>query len=277
MRLSLLLVASSIAVASPAAAAAGPVAAPPPAYADLADVALAAPVAAVVTVADARKLKPADAPGVAAGATRLLVTATVDTLIRGAGGLPGRVSYLVDVAPDARGKPPRLKKARFILLAAPVPGRPGELRLIAPDAQMAWNMPLEARLRAILAASAAADAAPVVTGVGAAFYVPGALPGESETQIFLPTADGRPVSLSVLRRPGEQPRWAVALGEIVDEAAAPPARDTLLWYRLACALPPALPDSSTARLDQAAAAAARDDYRLVIAGLGPCTRTRRRA
>ena len=68
--------------------------------------------------------------------------------------------------------------------------------------------------------------------IGNAFHVAGSLPGEGETQMFLTTADARPVSLSILRRPGEQPRWAVALAEIVDEAAGPPQRDTFLWYRL---------------------------------------------
>src|SRR3546814_1145016 len=41
--------------------------------------------------------------------------------------------------------------------------------------------------------SVAADAPPVITGVGCAFHVPGSLPGEGETQIFLATADGSPV------------------------------------------------------------------------------------
>ena len=47
---------------------------------------------------------------------------------------------------------------------------------------------------------------------------------------------------------------------IVDEAAAPPARETLLWYRLACALPQSLPPQSiqegTSEEDAAAIAAA---------------------
>ncbi|KAA5569740.1 hypothetical protein F3G50_31575, partial [Pseudomonas aeruginosa] len=81
------------------------------------------------------------------------------------------------------------------------------------------------RIRQIARDLVAPDAPPVITGVGNAFHVPGALPGEGETQVFLTTANGAPVSLSILRRPGEQPRWAVALSEIVDEAAAPPARD----------------------------------------------------
>ncbi|HYZ48303.1 MAG TPA: hypothetical protein VE567_05345, partial [Sphingomonas sp.] len=61
---------------------------------------------------------------------------------------------------------------------------------------------------------------------------------------------------------------------IVDEAAKPPARDTLLWYRLACGLPRALPDEAVADLDGAAAEAARADYGYVLEQLGPCTRNR---
>src|SRR3546814_13147877 len=66
-----------------------------------------------------------------------------------------------------------------------------------------------------------------------------------------------------------QKRWAVALSEIVDNAAAPPRPDTLLWYRLACALPPELPQSSLATADPATASQARADYRFVLRSLGP--------
>ncbi|MFN3436010.1 MAG: hypothetical protein ACK4ZY_16650, partial [Sphingomonas sp.] len=86
------------------------------------------------------------------------------------------------------------------------------------------------------------------------------------------TANGAPISLSILRRPGEQKRWAVALGEIVDDAAAAPQRDTLLWYRLACGLPRALPATSLADAEPENAAAAREDYRFVLDQLGPCRR-----
>jgi hypothetical protein len=79
-----------------------------------------------------------------------------------------------------------------------------------------------------------------------------------------------------LRRPGERPRWSVALSEIVDEAATPPARETLLWYRLACALPATLPAQSLAEgTSEQDAAAIRADYRLVLDSLGPCGRTRK--
>lgn len=266
-----------LALASPAAAQVPPVAVPAPvpgpAYADLADLTLAAPVIAVATVRRAARLKGADAAGVAPGLVRLYVEADVTALIRGANGLPPRVGYLLDVAPDARGKLPSLKKARVLLFARNT-AAPGQVQLVAPDAQLSWSPAAESQVRAIAAEALGAKAPPRLTGVGNAFHVPGALPGEGETQVFLQTADSRPVSLTVLRRPGERPRWAVALSEIVDEAAAPPARDTLLWYRLACALPPELPARSTAQIGGSEAVKAREDYRYVLAQLGACGRRR---
>jgi hypothetical protein len=252
-----------------------PPAAAAPTYADLVDLALAAPVVARIRVTRASRLSAREAPDVAAGKRRFLVQGDVMTLIRGPGGLPASVSWLVDLPDDARGRPARIaRRAEFLLLAARVPGRPDELRLIAPDAQLAADAATEDQLRAILREAMAADAPPRITGIGRAFHVAGSLPGESETQIFLQTADDRPISLSVLRRPGETPRWSVALSEIVDDAAAPPAPRTLLWYRLACTLPPALPAQSLSDSSPADAQAIRDDYQLVLRGLGPCARNR---
>ena len=244
-------------------------------YADLADLVLAAPVIVDATVRSTTRIKPAEAPRLAAGMVRLYIEADVVTLIRGANGVPPRIGYLLDVAPDSGGRIPKFKKARVLLFARAVTGAVNQLQLIAPDAQIDWTPAADTRARQIAQAALATDAPPVITGVGNAFHVAGALPGEGETQIFMTTADRRPVSLSVLRRPGEQPRWAVALSEIVDEAAAPPAPDTLLWYRLACALPQTLPDRSTESLAAEDAAVAREDYAFVVNALGPCGRTRK--
>lgn len=267
-----------LALAAPAAAQQGPPSPPVVpaayAYADLADLTLAAPVIADAVVRSTTRLKGADLAGVAPGRTRLYVEADVTALVRGAGGLPPRVGYLLDVTPDWRGRLPALKKARVLLFARPAPDTPGQLQLVAPDAQLTWTPDADAAVRGIARAALGPDAPPRLTGVREAFHVAGALPGEGETQVFLSTADRRPVSLSVLRRPGERPRWAVALSEIVDEAAAPPPRDSLLWYRLACSLPPALPPASIAGLAPADADAAAADYRFVLAQLGPCGRTR---
>jgi hypothetical protein len=252
--------------------------APPPqmqlAYADLADLALGAPVVAHLRIRGADALGPDLSPGLAPGFRRYLVDAEVVALIRGEGGLAQRVSYLIDLPNDSRGRAVRPRRHDEVLVLARRATRPGELRLVAPDAQFPYSPATADRLRALLREASAADAPPRITGIGRAFHVPGSLPGESETQIFLQTADGRPISLSILRRPGEQPRWSVALSEIVDEAAAPPARDSLLWYRLACTLPPRLPPASLSEAGAEEAAAIQADYRLVIDGLGTCRRIR---
>jgi hypothetical protein len=246
-------------------------------YADLADLALPSQVAAHVRVKRAIPLKGEAAAGVPAGKTRFYVEAQVVSLIRAPETMPAEVRYLADLPSGAGGKPPKLRsKSEFILLGAPVAGRPGELRLIAPDAQIPWSAERAETIRSILREVVATDAPPRIIGIGRAFHVPGTLPGESETQLFLLAQGGRPVSLNILRRPGQQPSWAVALGEIVDEAAGPPQRNSLLWYRLACGLPRALPRQSLADADPAATSAIQADYALVLQALGPCQRTRAR-
>ncbi|MEP6785195.1 MAG: hypothetical protein ABI898_05565 [Sphingomonadales bacterium] len=243
-------------------------------YADIADVFLASPLVARVRIVDAIHIPASDANPVPNGLIRYYLVGDVASLIRGAGGVAPRVAWLADIRPDAHGKPPKLKKAMMIVAAMPVTDRPAELRLAGRDAMMPWSDAAEARVRAVIASGLATDAPPRITGVAGAFHSPGNLPGEGETQIFLATASKEPVSLSILRRPGMEPRWAVALGEIVDEAAKPPERDTLAWYRLACSLPPELPAAATAELPPDGAEAARTDYRFVMAALGACTRTR---
>lgn len=250
-----------------------PVAASGPAwtYADTADVFAAAPLILRARIVAATAIKGA---AVAPGVTRFYVEADAIALIRGAGGVPPRVRYLIDVRPDSRGKVPKLKKLDVLLAARPVADRPGEIQLIAPDAQQRWTAPLDARVRSIVTAVLDPAAPPEVTGIASAFHVPGTVLGESETQVFLSTKSGAPVSATILRRPGENPRWALALGEIVDEAAARPVRDTLTWYRLACFLPADLPPAAARELSQADADIAREDYALVRRDLGECPRTR---
>lgn len=275
--LAAVLVAAAAAPAESQAPGKAPAPTPAPTYADLADLALGAPVAAQIRIAKATAVKAERAPGLKPGMVRFYVEAGLVSLIRSPQTLPERLSYLVDLPLDSRGKPPRLRKgSEFLLLAAPVPGKPGELRLAAGDAQIPFTPERAATLRSIIREASSASPPPRIAGIGRAFHVPGAIRGESETQIFLQTAGGTPVSLTVLRRPGETPHWAVALSEIVDEAAEPPAPGTLLWYRLACGLPGALPRQSLAEADTEGAAAIQADYRLVLERLGPCVRTRGR-
>ena len=243
------------------------------AYADLADLADAAPLVAQARIGNIIKLKPGQAGTVPTGYQRVYIEANVSNLIRGEGGISPTVRYLYDAPLDARGKMPKLKKAQVILFARPG-ARPGEIQLVARDAQIIASPAETERVKAILSELVAANAPPRIVGLGDAFHVAGTIAGEGETQIFLRTENGDPVSLSILRRPGQQPRWAVALGEIVDEAARPPAPGSLLWYRLACGLPNALPARSVRALSPQDAELARADYQLVLDALGPCGRTR---
>lgn len=240
-------------------------------YADIADLFAAAPIVLRAKIVSATVLKGPPDP---TGAVRFYVEGDVVALIRGTQAVPPRLIWLVDMRPDSRGKVAKLKKANVLIAALPVAGRPGEIRLAARDAQIFWSPALETRVRAVIASVASPDSAPAITGIASAFHTAGTVTGEGETQIFLSTVTRAPISITVLTRPGQPKRWAFALGEIVDEAAAPPAPDTLAWYRLACFLPRALPDAAVSELPAADADAARGDYGFVVQALGACPRVR---
>ena len=249
-----------------------PVSAPAaPPYADYADLIDAAPVIVDGTVASDYRLKPADAPDVPSGRARIYLEADVIALIRGAGAVPARIGYTIDVKLDARGRAPRFRKTHVLLFARAVRGNIAQVQLVRPDAQRAWTPGGEELTRRIVREVLAPDAPPVVTGIGNAFHTTGALPGAGQTRIFLTTADGRPISLGVTRTPGEAPRWSISLSEVVGDGIAPPARDTMLWYRLACTLPPAMPEAAAASAGTDAEIV-REDYALIVRSLGPCDR-----
>jgi len=243
-------------------------------FADMADLAAAAPMVAIVTVKKISRLS-ADRTGpVRAGWARAYVEAETKSLLSGASAIGGKVKYLADVKLDSDGRMPKLKKRDVVLFARPVAGRPAELQLVAPDAQVLVGDVGEGRLRAFLAELVSPDAAPEVTGVRDIYHTPGNLAGEGETQIFLATANGDPASIAVLRRPGRAPMWGFSTGELVDPNAGPPTRGTLAWYRLACALPAQLPASAQIADDPSLRRAAAEDYALVMRQLGPCGRER---
>ncbi len=241
-------------------------------YADVADLFAGAPIVLRARIVTATPLKGPPDPS---GTVRFYVEADVIALIRSARPMPPRLAWLVDLQRDSRGRLPRLKKADVLVAALPVAARPGEIRLAAPDAQLLWSPAMETRIRSVVSDANAPDAPPAITGIASAFHTAGTVTGEGETQIFLSTSTKAPISITVLTRPGQPKRWAFALGEIVDEAAAPPVPDTLAWYRLACFLPRAIPNSATSDLAPNDADTARQDYKFVIEDLGPCPRARR--
>ena len=269
----LLLLASGCAASAADAPVAEAGAPDPLTFADLAAHAEAAGLVLRAEIRRTAEVEPERAPGLAPGMARLFVEARTLGLVAGTAPVGEELRYLVDVPLDARGNAPKLKGRQVLLFADPVPGRPAEIRLIGPDAQIDWTPERESRLRPILAALLAPGAPPRVTGVADALSVAGNLEGESETQFFLATDGDDPASITVVSRPGTGRRWGVSYTEVVDQAAAPPVDGTLAWYRLACFLPADLPGGAVLSGDPAARARASRDYAFVRESLGPCART----
>lgn len=245
-----------------------------PTYADLVDLADSAPLVVKVTVRSQAQLEPERSRGVRPGWARLYLTGRVEGLLLGKSSVNADQAWLADVPLDARGRPPRLNKASMLLFARPVTGRPGELQLVTPDAQVPWSPEREAQVRGIIAELLHPDAPPAVRGVREAINVAGSLTGEGETQLFLSAENGAPVAVTVTRRSGEPPRWSASFSEVVAVDDRPPAPGSLAWYRLACFLPSALPPGANLSESPAERSQAVVDYSLVMRQLGPCPRNR---
>ncbi len=246
-------------------------------YADVADLTLASELVIHVKVRSAKKLKKLFAQGVAPGFQRHLVVSDVISLVRSKEPIDPRISYIVDLPIDSRGKIEKLTKREYILFAAP--GRSGsdqagEVRLVSRDAQIPASPEAGNMVRRILTEMLAPDAPPRVTGLDAAFYSEGNLAGQGETQIFLGAEGNRPVSISVIREPERPVQWRIAVGENVKEGVEPPRKNSFLWYRLACFLPQVPGESLFEELSESAITAIRRDYATVVEGLGQCRRAR---
>jgi len=245
-----------------------------PSYADLADLADNASLVLRVKIRKVAELKAPTTSPVRPGWARVYVEAVTENLFIGPAAVGESLRYLADVRRDAKGKVPKLNKQSVLLFARHVPGRPGELQLIAPDAQLPATPASEETLRSILAALYAPGVPPRVTGVHEAIFVPGNLVGEGESQIFLTTANEEPAAIIVRHQAGQLPKWSASFSEVVEASGLPPQRDSLPWYRLACFLPGQLPQGVNVSASPADRAQAEVDYRLVMADLGPCPRNR---
>lgn len=254
------------AAAQPASAALPPQTASAPsaalAYVPLVDLSLAAPAIVRATITRTRRIGGEAAAGLAPGQTRLLVEAQVEAALIAPDTIPQKLSWLQDVPNEARDS----LKGQRLLAWLSTPNARGQAALIAGNAAQPWSAPLEARVRAV-ATEIQTGNVPIVTGVSNGFRVPGTVAGEAESQFFLETADDRPLTLIVLDRPGQSRSISVASSDIIDESATSVKPETLLWYRLACALPARLPDDAGGR-DTALA----NTWTSIIASLGPCIR-----
>ncbi|TIX49317.1 hypothetical protein [Alteraurantiacibacter aquimixticola] len=262
-----------MALAVPVAAQQAAVVPAAPTYVDLVELSLSSGVVLRAEIDDQITVPPERAPGVRPGHVRLYLEAETQALLAGSGPIGESLAFLSDQPREADGDVPKLKKRVYLLYGRRVEGRPGEIQLIAPNAMQPYSPELEQRARAVLRQLVEAPPPPIITGVREVMSVPGNLVGESETQIFLDTRDGAPVSLTVLRRPGMAPQWGVSWSDIVDQSARPPQPQTPQWYALACHLPQELPEESFLQNDPASRARARDDYSIVLAEIGPCARS----
>ncbi len=228
-------------------------AAPPPpqgaplSWTDVADLSIASP---VIVRATARRVVPLgrrSAPDVPAGEVRVLVEADLVSVLKAPGMLPARARWLWQGPAGPRGRPPLAAGDELLLFLVPelndapdaVPG--DAYRLANAAGQLRWSADLEATVRTILAEVRRPDAPVAIRSITAGFHVPGTVEGESESQFFLATEDGRPMTLVVLRRPGAAPSVRLATGDLIDESASEIRPQTLVWRALACTMPPALP------------------------------------
>ncbi|OCC24082.1 hypothetical protein MB02_09810 [Croceicoccus estronivorus] len=242
-------------------------------YADLADLADPAQLVLRVKVSRQAVVEPERAPGLAPGHVRLYVTAKPLEALAGTAPAAKAVHYLVDLPVGVDRKVPKLRGESVIVFARSVPGRPDELQLVAPDAQVRDDPQTVARLTPLLIELGSPGAPPRISGVRDILSVDGNLAGESETQLFLDSEDG-PVLVSVVRRPNMAPVWSVSWSELVDQAGRPPTPETLPWYRLACSLPQSLPPGANLASDAGDRVRAVRDYALVRQELGACPRNR---
>lgn len=242
-------------------------------YADVAGLADSAPLVVHARLRKLARVEDERARAALPGTARFYVMADTRALITGASPIGQSFAYLVDLPIDGRGKPLARKKDEVILFARPVPGRPGELQLVRPNAQIPWSEGAEARVRAIITGLLSPQAPARVAGVREMMFVPGTLAGEGETQIFLTTKDSSAASITVRHRPNQPPVWGASFSELVAEVGNPPRPETIEWYRLACFLPQSPPASANMSEGEEARRMAEADYRLVIRDLGPCRRT----
>ena len=243
-------------------------------YADFADLVVISPLIIDVTVRKVQKVSAEQAIAVPPTMQRVLIEADVMALIRGEGGITPRVRFVLDIPKDAKGKIPKLKKQRLFLFGRQVAGRPGEIQLSRPNALAYFSPANDTLVRDITKEAVELNAPRRIASIASAFHTAGTVLGEGETQIFLKTDNDKPLSLTVLSRPGQQKQWAVSTAEVIDASATAPQRFTLLWYRLACGLPRNLPSERVESANNADTARAQADYKFVIEALGPCGRKR---
>ncbi len=246
-------------------------AAQPLSWTDWADLSLASPVVLVGAVENVDRLSRREAPDLPPGEVRALVQVQLRAVLQAPSVMPEASAWLWQGPANAKGRAPFDKKEVVFAFARPLSGgaRPEvqALQLVSPAGQQPWTEATEAKIRAILQEAQRPGAhGLMVTGVSDGFHSRGDIPGTSESQFFLTSEGGRPITLIVRQDPGRAAEVLAGAGDLVDRAQ-PIRPETLLWRGLACGLPEALPPALSSREGLA------PDYEIARAAIGPCGRT----
>lgn len=240
-------------------------------FADIATLAERADLVARVQITNVSPVGSARSTQIEKGFARFYVEGKTRALLVGKAPLGEKVRYLVDLPLGTNGRAPDLAGRNAFVFARRVPGRPEDLQLVTPTAQLPWSSAGAARLRGLLRSMVANDAPPRITGVREIIYVPGPLAGQGRTQIFLDTEDGSAASITVRHMPGAPVTWSASFSELAASGTQPVPRNTLAWYRLACFLPGKPPAVNLSSTEQARWQAL-DDYHDLVESLRPCAR-----
>lgn len=237
----------------------------------LAGLAVNSPVVIEGEVRRVRRIGGRAAADVPAGESRHLVELDLTAALKAPGVLPARAEWLWQG--PGRNAPVAKGAQLQVFLADPRAGPAPEVmqyRLIAPDAMRRRTPADDAALRAILGEARQPGAAGLmVTGVSAGFRTEGTVAGRSESQFFLTTTGGRPLTLTVTRTPDAPPAVSVATGDVIAASAQAIQPRTLVWRALSCGLPAQLPDTLAESV--AADPGLAEDYALARAGLADCS------
>jgi hypothetical protein len=240
-------------------------------WTDWADLALAAPVVLSASIFDVDRLSKRETADLPPGEGRAIVRAGLSAALKGPGVLPAEAAWRWEGVLDPKGRPPFVAKVPVLVFGVPLSGGGNPavqpLRLVSRHGQQPWSAEAEALVRDVL--KQALDPAArglMATGVSDAFFTKGDVPGSSESQFFISTQAGQPLTLLVRRSPGQAPEVLAASGDLVDRAR-PIAPRTLLWRGLACGLPKGLPPAL------AVDAALAQDYAVARSAIGACGRT----
>lgn len=242
-------------------------------YDDIIGITLESNVVVDVIIRKITKLPPSQSIGVRSDRKRILITANVQSLIRGQSGLNSEIKFLFDAPVDSRGKIPKLKKQRFIAFGGHVPNRSDFIKLSRTASMLPYSGDISNFVRNSTREVLAANAPQQIIGINSAFHSPGTIIGEGETQIFLETRMNQPMAISINSRSGERVRWSVSASEVIDINATEPVRNSLMGYRLACGLPRTIGDSAIAPLSAPNQRIVVNDYNFIRSAIGPCNRT----